>query len=143
MKLFNATKVPVLSNAMDVYALRGRVSAENIANINTPGYAAQRVTFEEEMAKAIQNGTSRPTGMVTHDRHIPIGLAQPVAVQPAIVETPADASLSDDALASGMNNVDIDNEMAEIAKNQLRFRFAARMISGQFKGLQKSIRGQI
>jgi flagellar basal body rod protein FlgB len=43
---------------------------------------------------------------------------------------------------SGVNDVDIDNEMAELAKDQIQFRFAARMITDVFRGIQKSIRGQ-
>ena len=40
-----------------------------------------------------------------------------------------------------MNNVDLDQEMAELAKNQIRFRFSTRILGDSFRGLQKSIRG--
>ena len=36
----------------------------------------------------------------------------------------------------------IPETLAELAKDQIHFRFAARMISDAFKGIQKSIRGQ-
>ena len=49
--------------------------------------------------------------------------------------------LTGDPLASGVNNVDLDHEMTELAKNQIRFRFAARLMADTFRGIQKSIRG--
>lgn len=45
-----------LERAMDGVALRQRVSAQNIANVMTPGYQAQRVAFEGNLASALQNG---------------------------------------------------------------------------------------
>ncbi len=39
------------------------------------------------------------------------------------------------------NNVNIDNEMAELAKNQIRFKFSSKLLGETFRGLQKSIRG--
>jgi flagellar basal body rod protein FlgB len=42
---------------------------------------------------------------------------------------------------NGANNVNIDHEMAELAKNQIRFKFASKLLGDSFRGLQKSIRG--
>jgi flagellar basal body rod protein FlgB len=44
-------------------------------------------------------------------------------------------------IASGVNGVDIETEMAELAKNQIRFKYAAKLLGEQFRGIQKSIRG--
>jgi flagellar basal-body rod protein FlgB len=44
-------------------------------------------------------------------------------------------------LASGVNNVDIDLEMSELAQNQIRFKYAARMIAGAFTTMRRSISG--
>ena len=46
-------------------------------------------------------------------------------------------------MKSGINDVDIDSEMAELAKNQIKFKYASRLLSESFRGIQKSIRGQI
>jgi flagellar basal-body rod protein FlgB len=136
MRLFDGTKIPVLNRALDAYALRQRVIAGNLANITTPGYKAQSVKFEEELSGALQSGSI--PGMTTDPRHMPIG-GQAATATP-VVQTPPVGEQAD-ALASGVNNVDLDQEMAELAKNQLRFRFAARLIGDTFRGIQKSIRG--
>ena len=36
------------------------VTLNNIANVDTPGFKAQYVTFEEELAHRIQNAAKRP-----------------------------------------------------------------------------------
>lgn len=141
MKLFDATKIPLLGKALGVYALRQKVISSNIANITTVGYRSQNVTFEEQFAGAMQKDVVRPT--VTNERHIALASENPISVDPRIVDTPTENSLSSDPLASGINNVDIDHEMADLAKNQIRFKFAARLLTESFRGMQKSIRGQV
>jgi flagellar basal-body rod protein FlgB len=42
---------------------------------------------------------------------------------------------------SGVNNVNIDKEMADMAENQIMFKFAARNISIYFKSMQDVIKG--
>ncbi len=139
MKVFNNTNIPLLSKALDTYSLRQQVISSNIANINTLGYQAKQVRFEEELQNAVQ-GDKRSAG-ITHPRHIPINANATTGIQPRIVDSQDGNREEDDPLASGVNNVDIDQEMADMAENQIRYRFTARMISGAFKGLQKSIRG--
>jgi flagellar basal-body rod protein FlgB len=139
LKLFDSTKVPVLSRALEAYALRHKTIASNLANITTPGYSAKVVKFEDQLAGAMQQ--PEMSGTRTHKDHIPIGEANILGVQPQIVEQSQANLPSEDQLASGANNVDIDNEMAELAKNQIRFRYCARLLSDTFRGIQKSIRG--
>jgi flagellar basal-body rod protein FlgB len=137
MRLFDGTKIPVLNRALDAYALRQKVIATNLANITTPGYKAQSVKFEDELSGAI--GAGGINGVTTDPRHMAIG-AQSGDAAVASVQT-ASAGGKGDPRASGMNNVDLDQEMAELAKTQLRFRFSARMIGDTFRNIQASIRG--
>jgi flagellar basal body rod protein FlgB len=64
----------------------------------------------------------------------------PADAQAVVEDTPASAG---DPLASGINSVDIDQEMAELAKNQIRYKFSARLIGEAFRALQMSIRGSL
>ena len=139
VKLFDKTRIPLLETALNAYALRNKVSAANIANINTVGYKAKSVSFEEELSGALNQAV--PTAR-TNDRHIPLGSTARPDSPARIIEDRSGPGTEKDELSSGVNNVDIDHEMAELAKNQIRFRFAARLVSESFKGIQKSIRGQ-
>ena len=49
----------VLERSLDVASLRQQVTANNIANINTPGYRSQQVLFEEELRESLQEARPR------------------------------------------------------------------------------------
>lgn len=139
MSLFNKTKIPILSKALDAYSLRQKVIGSNIANATTVGYQSKSVKFEEELNEAI--GQSTINMECTNKNHLVSGSG--TAEGNIQIEDKSKILPNNDPRASGLNDVDIDNEMAELAKNQIRFKYAARFMSDAFKGLQKSIRGQI
>jgi flagellar basal-body rod protein FlgB len=141
MNIFDESKIPLLSKALSAYALRQKVIGSNIANVATAGYHARNVTFEEELAGAAHQQSLSP--LTTNERHLaaaPVSDGIPVA---KITESPGEGSLSGDSLASGINNVDVDYEMSELAKNQIRFKYATRLLANSFRGIQKSIKGQV
>jgi len=139
VKLFNSTNIPLLSKALDAYTLRHRAIASNIANVSSAGYRAQEVSFEDQLAASRSGGGV--TVAVTDPRHIATGADNPADVTPAVREVPLPPGGAAAANASGVNDVDVDTEMAELARNQIRFRFAARLLAGTFKDIQESIRG--
>lgn len=49
----------VVHTAMDGLSFRQRVIADNIANVDTPGYRATSVEFEDALASAINSGSIR------------------------------------------------------------------------------------
>ena len=132
--LFNHTSVPLLTKALDAYALRHRAIASNIAHIATPGYRRREVHFEEELREALDGMSLR--GGTSHPRPVPVG-AQSLDDIQARIAIPDDPSR-----ASGLNNVNIEQEMAEAAKNQLRYQLAAQRIAGMFRALKTSITGR-
>jgi len=141
--VFDKTKIPLLSRALDAYSLRQKVIASNIANIDTEGYSSKSVTFDQELSEAMNEGSI--PGVETNEHHLPIGKQTNILSAPRVIEN-AEAGAGgtiapNNPLASGANDVDIDREMAELAKNQIRFKYAARLLSETFKGIQKSIRG--
>lgn len=141
MKIFDSTRIPILSKALDAYSLRHKVISSNLANITTVGYRSKSVSFEEQLSGAMQ-GQSVETSVTTNG-HASISAPQLNGVQPTIVDASAGGSFETDPTASGINDVDIDTEMTELAKNQLRFKFASKLLGDTFRGIQKSIRGQV
>ncbi len=139
MKLFDSTRIPILNKALDAYSARHKVIASNIANITTIGYRAKAVTFDEELSGAMEQLLLRPA--LTNERHMIAG-GLPDGKEHVQVVDAASAGLSPIDPNSGVpNNVNIDNEMAELAKNQIRFKFSSKLLGETFRGLQKSIRG--
>lgn len=135
--LFDKTKIPLLHKALGVYAQRQQVIAGNIANIATQGYKRREVEFETHFNDALTLGGVTPlTGDTTQPMHMTINGSDPNELQTRVVE-----STNTDSLASGINNVDIDREMTEIAQNQIRFKFASKFMASAFTGMRRAISG--
>jgi flagellar basal-body rod protein FlgB len=54
--MFDGVAMYAISSALDGLAARQRAIADNIANINTPGFRADRVQFEDALATAVADG---------------------------------------------------------------------------------------
>jgi flagellar basal-body rod protein FlgB len=135
--LFNRTKIPLLEKALGAYSLRHKAIASNIANITTIGYKRVDVKFEDELRESLSGELI--SGVKTNEKHISIGVKDIREIEPELVQ--GNPLYNSDPLASGVNNVDIDYEMVELAKNQIRYKLASRLIAESFRGIQKSIRG--
>ena len=116
---------------LDVTQLRQRVIANKIANVSTKGYRKKDLRFQEYLESFVRQPAVE--GKVASERHIPI--PKPIA-NPEVFES--ETGIND----AGINNVDIDREMADLAENHLFFNVGQRLIRGQFDGLKKSITGR-
>ncbi|MBM4039051.1 MAG: flagellar biosynthesis protein FlgB [Planctomycetes bacterium] len=94
----------LLRAGMRAADLRMKVIANNVANINTPGYQRKEVVFEELLAEAMRTGDADEVK----------------AVQPQIV-TPS----SPPAQVSG---VDLETEMGALIDNSAKFRVYAALV---------------
>ncbi len=130
--LFDSARLGALKKAVDVYARRHQVTARNIANVETPGYRAEKVKFEELLDR---NRMSIP-GKVTQPGHIPIGPQDPLDVQEQVVE-------ADNGFDNGVNNVDIDDQMTTLATTDLSYRMATRLLSMRYNMLSSAIKGRV
>ncbi len=99
--------------------------ASNIANADTPGYQAVDVTFGQALDRALGL-------VVTHPAHRPGVRAR---AREAVV--PAGGIPRRDG-----NDVDIDREMAKLARNQIEYQFLARVLGGRFRKLKEAITGR-
>lgn len=131
--IMNQTSLPVLEKGLNAYALREKVISLNIANVNTPGYKKKQVVFEEKLQEAINKALP---GFQTHPRHIPIGRNNS-----ALPEVEIETDNSND-LASGVNNVSVEEEMVDLVKNQIRYMYGTRMVAREFSAIRASIKGR-
>jgi flagellar basal-body rod protein FlgB len=130
--LFDQQHLGVLKKAVEVYSRRHQVTAQNISNVETPGYRAQRVKFEEMLSSE----QMKLNGYRTHSGHLPIGGQDLGSARDEIVE-------GDLSFDNGVNNVDIDNEMTNLATNDLSYRMATRLLSMRYSVLRGAIKGRI
>ncbi len=132
--LFDKTDLPVISRAMDAAMLRSRTIANNIANVTTPGYRRVEVSFEEQLRIALDR--TRLQGTRTDDQHMDMGRKD-------LSEVNAEAYHPyDPTQPSGVNNVDIDTEMAKLAETQIEYNFAVKFGQGLFKKINAAIQAK-
>jgi flagellar basal-body rod protein FlgB len=132
--MFNRSSIPLLTKSLDASMLRAKAIANNIANVNTPGYQRVEITFEDELRKALDKGKLK--GKMTDDKHLELGKLDISNLKPK-AKKPVDPTLP-----SGVNNVDIDMEMAKLAENQMIFNFSAKFLGGKFKRLNAAIQAK-
>lgn len=106
--------IDIMTKGLNASWKRNEVISNNIANANTPNYKRGEVKFENLLRDYI-NGTSLK-GAQTNGRHIPIGI-QNLKDLNYDVKTRGNFSTRKDG-----NNVDVDLEMAELAKNDIYYR---------------------
>ena len=103
----------VLQRSLDLRQQKQEVIAANIANADTPGYSARKMSFEEDLRNAIdQPGL---IGRKTDPRHIPVGTTGISGVQGTVTEVRDQNPLGDG------NTVQVDDEMLDLAENQLLY----------------------
>lgn len=123
-----------MNRALDTYALRQRTISKNIANATSPHYRPEAVKFEE----FFHDPEVSATGETTEDTHIPLGKKNPGDVEAEVEDA---AVPQPEIYFSGETHVNIDKEMSNLAQNQIRFRFASKMVQKYFQGMNSAITG--
>ncbi|NLE23914.1 MAG: flagellar basal body rod protein FlgB [Clostridiaceae bacterium] len=102
----------LINKALNTAVYRNEAISNNIANVNTRNYKANRVVFEEELRNAM-NGNKKKL-YTTHENHIKLTDSID-KIEPKMVKDTTTSMRLDG------NNVDIDMENANLAANQLLY----------------------
>ena len=126
------SSVNLLGKGASASWLRNEVISNNIANVDTPGFKESEVKFEDLMAAAMgQQGTLAMN--TTDERHMSTQGGDVDQVEPHIVtDTDTSAGLDD-------NNVDIETEMSEMAKNSIEYYTLVSKVNSEFRKLDAAI----
>lgn len=128
MNIFTTGK---LESALSTAALKNKLHAANIANVDTPNYKSKQVDFKSALTQAIQNQTM--TSFKTNEKHLPfrneVGGTNRIQITANHHTT----------VKHNGNNVDMDFEMAELAKNQLWYNALTERVNGKFTSLRTVI----
>ena len=114
--LFGGTTRQLLYKSLDASAMRARVTAQNLANVDTPGYQRKEVSFEDQLHNAVKK---KLAGLTTQDDHMPFGKGIDLTdIVPKVFEP------KDTTLPGEINNVDVDLEASKMAENQILYNYA-------------------
>ena len=110
-----------LGRGLDAAWTKNEVISGNIANVDTPGYKRRVVEFGNLLEEATTNlksdkANSTPGVKITIDN-------------------------STDSLRTDGNNVNIDTEMVELAKNSIYYNLLSQKVSGEIQKIESAIKG--
>ena len=111
--------------------MRNEAITNNIANVNTPGYKKSTVRFADQLASAASE--FQIGSLNKNSKFLPIGADMRSIPAPEIIQDPFTSARKDG------NNVDIDVEMAELAKNTIKYNALITQISKQFGFIRTAI----
>lgn len=107
--------VDVLSRYLDLTADSMKLTAGNMANIDTPGYRTQGFDFEREFEHALQGSPS------------------------SLFEGPRVDDVDGLVARPDGNTVSMDRESMELAKAQLKFRMGTQLLKHEFSNVMSAI----
>jgi flagellar basal-body rod protein FlgB len=130
--------VDMLGNAISGADLEHGAISSNIANVNTPNYHKQFVSFRDALAAASgESDSSDELALLTNDDRQfgdAAGSVQPFDPQVQIDQT--------DQMRADGSNVDLDQEMAQLSENSSYSQTMSQLLQVQFKRLREAITEQ-
>ncbi len=108
-----------LGRYLDLASEQMKLTASNMANVDTPGFKTQGFDFEEEFARQL-NGSSDTDGSVAIQAQDVDGLV---------------------ARPDG-NNVSMDREGIQLAKSQMQFRMGVELLKNEFSTVMSAIHAE-
>ena len=102
-----------LQSALDGLSLRQKTIANNIANVNTPGYQAKRVQFEEALGRSVAQGSGA------------VGATTSRSLEPTRLDG---------------NNVNLDTETLSNVDTVLRYQFATQAMNSELTAVRAAFR---
>lgn len=129
MDILSKQAMEITSLALDGLASRHKTLSSNIANANTANYQRVDVAFEGQLKRIIETKDAEK-----EDKTIKMPLSYS-GFNPQII-------ISGDPIQNGsLNNVNLEIEMAELAKNGMKYNALAQMQAKAFQGFKDLIQG--
>jgi flagellar basal-body rod protein FlgB len=126
MNLIFGNNISMAEKTLDYLWSKQKVTLNNIANGETPGYKAQYVTFEDELRKRLmagKTGTSQDiSNIIGNSRHF-------------IRNTDNESARMDG------NNVNTDVENVELARTTLQYQYELNALNSEISRLRTIIKG--
>lgn len=118
------------ADAVTLRSQRSTMLANNMANVDTPGFKARDIDFSNLLQQA---QTSQIKAKVTHGAHITMN--SPVNPGTTLYRIPHKASLDG-------NTVDMDIERGEFTENAVRYQASLEFLNKKITGLIRVLRGE-
>jgi flagellar basal-body rod protein FlgB len=106
----------VIGAGINAEALRQKTIANNVANLQTPGYRRLDVKFQDVLAKAIESGAPNLDG-----------------VEPEVFQA------NETPVKSNGNDVNLEMEVGQMVKNSLRYKALVMMLDKKYQQIDQAM----
>jgi len=120
--LFSSTTIPVLEQVVNFAQMRHQVLAGNIANLDTPGYRTRDLSteaFQANLRRALETRDEQATSLAPPE----------TALNPF---APVKAGM-EGILRHDDDNVGLEQQLMEIAKNEMQHNLALTIMNNQLQ----------
>lgn len=137
----NGATTAALEMVLSFAHQRHRVLAENVANLNTPGFATKVIDprgFQRSLGEAMQrkgNDPNKPLTLAATKQWHMEGSGR-------LRITPTEHPVSNILFHAG-TNASVEALMSDVAENAMAHELASNLLRGRYEGLRKAIRGQV
>ena len=117
---------------------RQKVIAENIANVDTPGYRNKKVDaagFQQALAQALDGSRGDAIGKVSSDQ-VQYDQAGHMVLRP-------DVESADNLMFHDGTNGQIERDMTEMSRNQILNQMSVDMLRHHYRMIETAIRGRM
>lgn len=114
------------NKALDFVWKQQQLTANNIANVDTPNYKAQHISFENELKNRLNHAMKS---------------ANSSTMEQAITQTKGNVITSSNSKRVDGNGVDIDVENVELVKSTLQYQYLVQAFNSDYNRLRTVIRG--
>jgi len=128
----------LLERSLDVESLRRKVIANNIANVDVPHFKRSEVNFESQLRRVIMENRDMDNRLpckMTDEKHIPFYTLKNIRDVKPRINLDYNTTMRNDG-----NNVDIEKEIVDSAKNQMRYNAFITMLNNNFRNLKTVMR---
>ncbi|PIP90682.1 MAG: flagellar basal body rod protein FlgB [Bdellovibrionales bacterium CG12_big_fil_rev_8_21_14_0_65_38_15] len=124
-----------LATSLNFRQMRQELISSNVANAETPGYKAKRLSFEDALARALN--VDGELSMNTNDpKHYDVGGGGFENLEPTIEEE-VNGIVSEDG-----NNVDRDKELALMAENEILYDTTVQLLNKKLALMKYAIQSE-
>jgi flagellar basal-body rod protein FlgB len=127
------TPMKLLQKVLDLRSKNQEVIGSNIANAETPGYAAQSLNFEDQLQSALSGNSLRP--VATHPTHFPVAPTSLEQVNGIVTVKKDTTGIGD------QNTVSVDQEMIKLSENEILYEAAVTMLNKKLSLIKYAANG--
>ena len=117
-----------IGRGLDASWAKNEVISSNIANVDTPGYKKKKAVFGDLLNEELSSSLLK----TSNSRHMQIDSGS------SLVSITTDMSTTN--MRTDENNVNIDEEMSDLAKNQIYYNVLTQRATGEINKLRSAIK---